>query len=315
MTQARGSGRLALAAIVVALAGCGLGAGASSEGTASLRVTRDYGTTPLLEGELERPSESQTVLRLLDREADIETRYGGGFVQAIEGVSGGVEGGRRSDWFYYVNGVESSIGAAERPVEGGDRVWWDYRDWTAAMRVPAVVGSWPEPFAQGSADGERLPVRIECAGEHAACATARDRLADEGVSARLIRAGVVRQGEALRMLVGPWRELRKDPAAGQIDAGPATSGVFARFDRSADDGVTLVALDEQAQPAVRLGRGTGLIAAVRDGERPATWVVSGVDRAGVRAAAGALGEEMLRDRYAVGVEAGAARGVPLPVVE
>ena len=77
------------------------------------------------------------------------TRYGGGFVQSIDGLAGSQSGGRSSDWFFYVNGIESPIGSAQFDLSGGDRIWWDYRDWTAAMRVPAVVGSWPEPFVHG----------------------------------------------------------------------------------------------------------------------------------------------------------------------
>ena len=45
-------------------------------------------------------------MRLLQRNFDVKTRYGGGFVQQIDGVAGGREGGRRVDWFYYVNGIE-----------------------------------------------------------------------------------------------------------------------------------------------------------------------------------------------------------------
>ena len=88
------------------------------------------------------------MIRFLDREAEITTRYGGGFVQSIEGLGGTVTAGRSFDWFFFVDGIESSVGSAEREVRGGHRIWWDYRDWTDAMRVPAVVGSWPEPFLQ-----------------------------------------------------------------------------------------------------------------------------------------------------------------------
>src|SRR5688500_7801814 len=141
----------ALAAFVAAGgAGCGFGPGASREGEATLTVTRDYGAEVLVEASGEDPPASETVMRMLDREAEIETRYGGGFVQSIEGISGTADGGRTSDWFFYMNGIESSVGAAEAPVRGGDRVWWDHRDWTKAMRVPAVVGSWPEPVLQAS---------------------------------------------------------------------------------------------------------------------------------------------------------------------
>jgi Domain of unknown function (DUF4430) len=302
--------RLALAAFAAALAGCGLGPGSTSEGTATLTVTRDYGTERMVEASVTDPDESETVLRMLDREAEIETRYGGGFVQSIDGVAGGTEGDRRRDWFFYVNGIESPVGSAERAVRGGDRIWWDNRDWSDAMRVPAVVGSWPEPFVQSSAEEERLPVRVECAGAPAPCETTAERLADEGVTVSEERLGRADQGEALRVLVGQWPEIEDDPAAAQIAEGPAASGVFAHF-----DGDELIALDVRADSASRLGDGAGLVAAVRQGERPPTWVVTGVDDSGVRAAAEALGDSVLRDRYAVVVGAGSDATLPVPVVE
>ena len=66
------------------------------------------------------------------------------------------------------------------PVRAGDRIWWDYRDWTDVMRVPAVVGSFPEPLAQESARDPE-PVRLECAEAEEACAAAGERLAEAGV--------------------------------------------------------------------------------------------------------------------------------------
>ena len=79
--------------------------------------------------------------------------------------STGSAGAGDSDWFFYVNGVESPVGSADVQVKGGDRIWWDYRNWTAAMSVPEVVGSWPEPFAQASADHPK-PVQ-SCASGYA----------------------------------------------------------------------------------------------------------------------------------------------------
>ena len=157
----------ATAAMLAAVAvGCGVGEGEES-GDADLLVTRDYGASEL-QGEQVEISESETVLRMLDSSAEIETRFNGGFVQSIDGLSGGTEDGRRSDWFFFVNGVESPVGAAEYEVEDGDRVWWDHRDWSTAMRVPAVVGSWPEPFLHGSdpgdPEGESWGAGVFCGG-------------------------------------------------------------------------------------------------------------------------------------------------------
>ena len=80
-------------ALALSLAGCGLGAGDERGGGAELRVTRDFGQELLASAERERVSEGDTVMRLLQSEADVDTEYGGGFVQSIDGLSG--EGGRR----------------------------------------------------------------------------------------------------------------------------------------------------------------------------------------------------------------------------
>jgi hypothetical protein len=295
----------AAAALVcaAAAAGCGFGEGASSDGTSRLTVTRDYGSERLLEATVDDPPESETVLRFLDREAEITTRYGGGFVQSIDGVRGSVSGGGSFDWFFYVNGVESSVGAADARVYGGDRVWWDYREWTAAMRVPAVVGSWPEPFAHGS-EGKRFPTRIDCLTDGEDCGAVADRLEEAGVAASIGAEAARVEGELLRVVVGPWEAVREDAAAAQIEDGPAASGVFGDFETDPAGGYELVALDPHGREVDRLGEGAGLVAALRDGEEQPTWVVTGTDEGGVDAAVGLLDEDSLRDRYAVAVESG-----------
>ncbi len=275
-------------------------------------MTRDYGAEPVLEATVSQPSESETVIRMLDREAEITTRFGGGFVHSIEGVAGDLSGGRSLDWFFYVNGIESSTGAADVPVRGGDRIWWDYRDWTDAMRVAAVVGSWPEPFAQLSAGAERLPVRIVCAAREVPCDEAAERLADEGVNASVEPGHQprARADEAIRVLIGPWSELARDPVASQLADGPATSGVFASFEGEAGK-PSLLTYDVNGAEADRFGPGAGLVAALREGEDPPTWVVAGTDDAGVEAAVELLGAGPLADRYAVAVAGQTEHALPI----
>ena len=48
-----------------------------------------------------------------------------------------------------------------------------------------------------------------------------------------------------------------------------------------------------------LGAGAGLVAALRRGDDPPTWIVTGTEQAAVRRAASLLDERVLRDRYAV----------------
>lgn len=328
MTRRRGTAvAIALLAAAFATAGCGLGPG-EGVGEVSLTVTRDYGAEPVLAPLADEVSESDTVMRVLERDAEIGTRYGGGFVQSIDGLEADERFGRSFDWFFYVDGVESTVGAADYPLHGGEAIWWDYRDWSAGMRVPAVVGSWPEPFLHGY-DGRRRPVAVECMGGAAACDAVRGALAgvgaevepERGAGAEVEsdggagvegRAGVDADGSsqgAIRVLVGPWARLREDPAAAQIEDGPQASGVFADFE-SGGAGIRLVGLGVDGEPALTFGPGAGLVAATRRYDAPPIWLVTGVGREGVEAAAGLLDRENLRDRYAVATEGG--RETPLP---
>ncbi|MFL5872863.1 MAG: DUF4430 domain-containing protein [Solirubrobacterales bacterium] len=298
MTVCRGTAvAIALLCAALATAGCGLGPGAGI-GDVGLTVTREYGTVPVLDRS-PTAKESDTVMRLLEGETDVSTRYGGGYVHSIDGVAEGQRDGDPYDWFFYVDGVESSIGAAEYDLHGGERVWWDYRDWAVTNHVPAVVGSWPAPFKDGIG-GKRYPVLLECT-EPQAC---------DAVVGALDKARVtVATGhpeKAIRVLVGTWDQLRRDPTARLIEEGPAESGVFADFDTGG-----LVGLDEAGSPARSFGSDTGLVAATsRYGGLP-VWVVTGATPTAVRGAAEALDTEHLRDHYAVAVENG--KSTPLPL--
>ena len=304
MTLRRGTAvALALLAAVLATAGCGLGPG-EGVGDVELTVTRDYGTVPVLQRELGDVTESDTVMRVLEGSAEIDTRYGGGFVHSIERVEAEERLDRSFDWFFYVNGVEATVGAADYTLRGGEAIWWDYRDWSAAMRVPALVGSWPQPFLDGY-DGRRWPVAVECLGGGGACDAVRERLHDAGVA---VASGA--PDEALRVLVGPWDRVREDPAAGLIEDGPQASGVFADF-QPTDGGYALQGLDEDGEVGRTFGAGAGLVAATRRYDAPPVWVVSGSGQAGVRAAAELLDAADLRDHYAVAAEGG--EGTPLPL--
>jgi hypothetical protein len=307
-----GAVALAVAALHVAGTGCGIGPGGSSKGRTSLTVTRDYGAKRLLRATVSELPASETAMRMLERRARLSTRYGGRFVQSIDGISGSDSGSRRFDWFFYVNGIESSIGAADVKVHQGDRVWWDYRDWTDAMRVPAVVGSWPEPFAHGSA-GRPFPVRVDCLGADSECHAVADKLSAAGVDASIgiPRARVGKN--TLRVVVGPWAEVREDKAAAQLEEGPERSGVFASFRRASDGSFRLELDDARGRAGRRAGPGAGLVAAVRHEDEQPTWVVTGTDRRGLRAAITLLRGSALRDRYAVATTAGGSGPIALPL--
>lgn len=296
--------------LCVAAAGCGLGPGDSEQGEANLRVTRDFGAELVAEATLENPTESDTVVRFLDQHAEIETSYGGNFVDSIDGLAGSTAGGE-DDWFFFVNGYYSEIGAGEAKVHAGDRIWWDYRDWQGAYRVPAVVGSFPEPFLNGESGSAAAPaVELECVGPAPdACSTTAAALDDAGIDYEREQLDAPEPaGDALRILVGSWADLRTDPAAVQLERGPATSGVYVTIG-PCDGGYRLAVLGADAKPRLRLAD-VGFVAALRRGDDAPTWVVSGTAPEAVGRAAALIGPATLRDRYAV---AAGPSGEPLAV--
>lgn len=297
-----------VAALVAATsAGCGLGAG-NAPGGVRLTVTRDFGAHVLGRAGTPQVKGAETVMSLLVRNEKVATKYGGGFVQSIAGLSGGQEaGGDPVDWFYYVNGIEAPKGAAATNVHPGDHVWWDLHDWSQTDDVPAVVGSFPEPFLNG-VEGKRLPVRVECAqAQSGPCRTVIARLRALGVPAAVAAIGSGAEPDALQVVVGRWTAVHGDPSVQSIERGPRASGVYARF---AANGQTLTLLDGGGNPTDTLTTGAGLIAATKDVESAVVWVVTGTDEAGVENAARAFDAGSLQDHFALAVT---ATGGQLPV--
>ena len=150
--------RCALSAVAVlfVLTGCG-GATGAEQGTAQLWVTRDRGAELLVDTQV---GAGQTLLRALAAEADVKTRYGGRYVQSVNGIEGSLR--RQRDWFWFVNGYEGDRSAASYRLRDGDIAWFDFRGWAREGEARVVVGAFPEPFVHGYAGkARRAVVRFE----------------------------------------------------------------------------------------------------------------------------------------------------------
>ena len=288
---------LALCCVAVLLTGCGRAVGAD-KGSVSVAVTRDFGAKAVVSSPPVSINGTTSLTEVLDRVTD--TREGTRSITSIDGVDGA--------WRLWINGVRVP-NAEKAKVRPGDRVWLDLPGAGVTASVPAVTGSFPEPFIHG-VDGKRIPVRVECSApsSHACDATAK-KLSDLGVVAARggINAGV--NDLTIRVLVGTWSSLRatRDEAVLRVDRGPSSSGIFARF---APDGRTLDVLDGSGRTADALGGDTGLVAATKIAEREPVWFVTGTDEAGVEAAASTLDEATLTTDYALAVHDD--RGVAVP---
>jgi len=89
-------------------------------------VTQDNST--LMLDKLVTLDDGSTAMDALQQVATVETRYGGGFVRAIDGVRTQYPETNK-DWFYYVNEVSPNVGAAAYILHDGDVVHWDFHEW------------------------------------------------------------------------------------------------------------------------------------------------------------------------------------------
>ncbi|MFZ0089344.1 MAG: DUF4430 domain-containing protein [Solirubrobacteraceae bacterium] len=297
---------LVVVAVALACAGCGLGAGPGTSDV-SLTVTRGFGARQVKVLTEKHVPGAETVMRMLQRSFTVSTRYGGGFVQSIDGLAPSGDG---ADWFYYVNGIQAPKGAAATAVHAGDHIWWDLHDWSATQSIPAVVGSYPEPFVNG-VGGKRFPVTVECASDvGAACNRVTAALNAVHVPAAPQLLGTGSGPDTLGVVVGTWREIQSDVAAALVAHGPGASGVYARF--AGRDGDSLQLLDPHGHAARTLGAGAGLVAATAGPSAVPTWMVTGTDVAGVNAAAAAFTPQALHNHFALALDGTARLPVPVP---
>src|SRR5947208_4840738 len=211
--------------LAAGLGGCGLGAGKERGGDgARLDVTRGFGQARLATASVAHVRDGETVMRFLRSKQKITTSYGGGFVQSIGGLAG--NGAQQRDWFYFVNGLEASVGAATYKLSPGDAVQWDYRDWRATDHVPAIVGAYPEPFVHGTG-GKRIPTVLECSSQSSpACTTVQKRLSSQGVIVTQGALGAGSGEHTIRVVVGPWGAIKQIRAAAALQRCRAQLGVF-----------------------------------------------------------------------------------------
>lgn len=297
---------IAAAVVALAVAGCGGAAAGEAGKSANVSVTKDFGSAGIGSASEKHIPGGETVTSLLQRSFNTVT----GPRKTVQSIDGHTGQPGRSRWYFYVNGIQSPKHPGRMTVSAGDQVWWDLHDSTAARLVPAVVGSYPQPFTGGIA-GRRFPTVLDCAGNVTkACNVVGDSLNKAGVKVAFQQFGGGSGSDSLAVVVGTWKDLRGVIAAELIGSGPGSSGVYAQF--VGPDGQVLELDNGQGSVVRTLRGGAGLIAAT---EQPTlnqpTWLITGTDVAGVEAAAKALTPAKLRDHFALAVDG--TRDFPVPL--
>ena len=278
---------------------------AHDAGQARIIVTRNFGRDLMIDELIELGNET-SAMDALRQVAEIETTYGDGFVEAINGVSSRYDGksSARNDWFIYLNGIQSDVGALDYRLYPGDVEHWDFRDWRFHHFVPAIIGNFPEPFLHGYKDDVR-PVLVVYQDDFTKEA--------ETLAGHLLQLGVddvvITEFDHLNdkdkessniILVG---DMSYQPVE-ELNIIWERLGFYARFAEG-----KLQVFDYQGEQAAEYAAGSGLIQATQNPWNPdgigacenVVWIVSGVDAQGVKSAIEALVNYDNEIRYACAV--------------
>jgi len=271
----------------------------------SVVVTKDFGNEVLLQQMVEIEPDT-TAMVVLQRVARVETKYGGGFVSTINGVSSEYEGASKSkgDWFFYINGIQSNTGALDYKLHDGDIQHWDFHDWSFHQFIPAIIGDFPEPFRYGYR-GIIYPTIIVYQdgweGDARRVADKLNRLGIETVSIRGINELQKDEKESYNLILLGTPDF---PPIAELNQVWGRLGFYAHFH---DD--MLKVFDSRGEPAAEYGAGAGVIQATQSPWNPkgigvcenTVWIVSGSDKAGVKDAVNTLVSQDNDFRYAYAV--------------
>lgn len=248
------------AVCAVFIAGCG-SSGTTGPAT-SVTVTRDFGAAVIAETEAVDSAPGLTALRQLERVHQVTTSYGGRYVKSIDETAEDSD----SSWLYYVDGVESKVGATSTRLKPGQAVQWDFHAWQGVRTGGAIVGAYPQPL-------KKRGVRLICAPRGSVpCRIARRELKKSGI--------VINRRSQVRLVVGRWNDIQGFDGVPDLAAPGDTNGAFAQFSKN---GKQLTPYFADGTKDQEFSDSPGLLAAFSTGA-DVVWVATGTDQDGVEKA-------------------------------
>lgn len=297
----------ALLLISAAVYACSTQSSEKEPGTITVRVvaTQNFGQELIFDETLQVLPDTSAMVALMEV-ADVETAYGGGFVDTINGVRSGFSGSQKTktDWFFYVNGIQSNVGALDYKLHDGDVQHWDFHDWSFRQSIPAIVDDFPASFRNGFG-GKMSPTLIVCQDNMGGMARKLEKklaqleVSNVGIKSFSELAENEKGGSNLILV-----DRLENSLISELNQNWKRLGFFAYFESG-----NLVVIDGKGETTTKYGAGTGLIQATQNPWNPngigacenVVWLVSGTDEAGVESAIATLTNYHNEFQYACAV--------------
>jgi hypothetical protein len=270
--------------------------------TVRVVATQNFGQELIFDETLEVLPGTSAMSALMEV-AEVEVAYGGGFVNAINGVRSGYTGKdkTKTDWFFYVNGIQSNVGALDYELRDSDIQHWDFHNWSFHHFIPAIMGDFPQPFRNGYRGKTSSTIIVYSDGLKEDAESLERRLIRLGVSnVSTKRTGEISEDEkesSNLILLGTMDNV----FVSELNQNWKRLGFF-----SYSENGNLVVLDAEGEVAAKYDSGAGLIQATQNPWNPngigacenVVWMVSGMDEAGVKDALDALVKYHIELQYA-----------------
>lgn len=282
-------------------------AAATRENSFLLYLSRDFGREKLDSRQV-KVNSAGSLLEYMQKEWQVTTGFGGGFVKGIKGLESVNGSGQRYDWFFYVNGVGAPVGADRVNPSPGSIIWWDYHLWSNGSAQSAVIGCYPQPLKSSGViiltTQRWVELALQC----------REAMGGSGIYSVEIadlsqNISVLEQPTAPVMVIGAWTELEGNPYLQKWNDSYRRNGSSIHF---TDRGMEILSADGKVQQT--MGEGSGVIVASGKGlgDNNPMWMVAGVDDTGVKEAVRTLctQPDALRWKYGLVVQGGQVLALP-----
>jgi len=219
------------------------------------------------------------------------------------------------DWFFYVNGIQSNVGALDYKLHNDDVQHWDFHDWSFRHFIPAIIDGFPAALRNGFGGkvSPNLIVYQDNMKESAQkLAEKLVKLGVNNISLRSFRELAESEKESSNLiLVG----LLDNSFISELNQNWQRLGFFAYFENGA-----LIVLNSKGQKMAKYRAGTGLIQVTQNPWNPkgigagenVVWLVSGTDEAGVENGLDALINHHSEFQYACAVVVVDEKGIKVP---
>lgn len=272
-----------------------------NNGMVEIITSKNFGAEILSNKSLEI-ADRTTVLDVMEEDYEIETAYGGDFVNGIDGLESGFtnqKDRKKVDWFYYINGILAQVGSGDYELTEGDLVIWDYHYWDQPAYLNSIIGAYPMNFINGYSGNILSTSIFYTDGYDAQGNKLKAFLRDEGVSnisVSTVNEELLQNNEGNTIVIGLWDELLKTELIQDLYKNKKKIGLFFEINESIE------ALDYKGNVVRRYDKGAVITSVLKDySVMSTTWIVTGNDEHSIKDAVRMLYEspESIKGMFSV----------------